>query len=140
MFQGLLRLAALAAVLASGFVVGTAPAPSVHRIVCHGKPAPAIGEVSARLVERIDPDRAVVEATWTRGPAGTDRHLSFLLPEGALLIEGSEETALPDDQDGDTVRWLVQFLVGEPLDVVVRISATTPDGPVSRETAVRVTE
>ncbi len=80
------------------------------------------------IVERPAEDRAVVEAEWTIGAAAEGCELVVELPTGALLVDGQRKTPVePGQQEGRT-RWTVEFRTGTPLDLVIRLCGTTPQG------------
>jgi hypothetical protein len=141
---GLLAGLALS-LLASGSALrapagAAAPSPARRHVDCAGKPLPAIGAVEARIVARPAPDRAVVEADWRRGPTGEGCCLTLVLPEGAFLVDGEGDVPMKPGEDRGTTTWQVQFPLGAPSDLVLRLYATTERGPCSRETALRLTD
>jgi hypothetical protein len=112
-----------------------------------GTPAPArlgkaripAGRVEARIVERPATDRAVVEASWSRGE-GESLRLEVVLPSGSHLVEGDARIPLDAASPGGAARWEVGFPTGSPLDLVVRLSARVGETEQVVETAVRLTE
>lgn len=140
-----------------GVLLGGAPwlptprsrAPSPARAVasplapdnaCRGKPAPAIGEVKAIVLERPAPDRVVLAARWRGAPGGREAHLELVLPEGAWIVRGPEAVALEVGGGVSDGVWEVGYAPGQALDVVFRLVARLGGEPCSREVAVRIAE
>lgn len=113
-------------------------APGDWQRDCHGKPSPPIGEVEVRIVERLAPDRVVLEARWKPGRDETDGTVELVLPEGAWLLDGPAlRTRAEKGRDG-VRRWTVEHRVGEPLDAVVRLRRDVGETRRAREACVRL--
>jgi len=105
---------------------------------CGGKPSPPIGDVEVVIVERIAPDRVVLEARWGRGRDQVEGQVDLLLPEGAWIIEGpGREIRAAKGRDG-VARWTVEHRRGEALDAVVRLRRDTQGHARAREACVRL--
>lgn len=113
-------------------------APGDWQRDCHGKPSPPIGAVELRIVERLAPDRVVLEARWERGRDATEGTVELILPDGAWVLEGPElRTRAQKGRDG-VRRWTVEHRVGEPLDAVARLRRDVGERHRAREACVRL--
>lgn len=121
-----------------GDVASTGPTPDEWQRDCAGKPSPPIGEVTLRIVERLAPDRAVLEARWERGRDATEGAVELILPEGAWLLEGRAAPVRAEKGRAGVCRWTVEHRVGEPLDAVVRLRRDLGQRRRAREACVRL--
>jgi hypothetical protein len=115
-----------------------AAAPTDWQRDCQGKPAPPIGDVTLQLVQRLAPDRVVLEARWARGRDATEGSIELLLPDGAWLVAGSAARTRAEKARDGVCRWTVGHRVGETLDAVVRLRRDVGERRRAREACVRL--
>ena len=119
---------------------GAPPPVRVWRSDCAGKPLAHLGEVRASVVERPLSDEAVIRADWRRGPLGEGCRLALILPEGATLLEGEFDQALPEGLAAGVSTFRVRFSTRCTSDLTLRLCATVEGALCSRDTYVRLWE
>lgn len=140
---GVLVLAALvpAAILpagSGGSVDPHAPRPGDWQRNCRGKPSPPIGDVELVIVERLSPDRLILEARWGKGRDETEGTVELVLPDGAWVLEGPDRHVRARKRTAGVSRWIVEHRVGEPLDAVARLRRDVGGRRRAREACVRL--
>jgi hypothetical protein len=136
----LLALAGLLAACGADAESPAAPTPTTWQIDCAGKPSPPIGDVTLEVVERLGPDRVVVEARWTGAPEGVEGRVELILPEGAWVVQGPRLSERASTRKPGVRRWTIGHRIGERLDAVARLRADTSTRRRAREVCVRLTE
>ncbi len=104
------------------------------------KPNPVVGSLEAAVVERLGPDRVLLEARWGAGTLGTECQIDLGLPAGVMVLEGEERIPIDPEADPGHAAWVLQVPMdmGE-LDAVVRYCVQTPEGMRAAQCAVRLT-
>lgn len=105
---------------------------------CRGKPSPPIGDVEVRIVERLAPDRVVLEARWDGGRDATEGTVELVLPEGAWVLDGPASRLRAQKSRAGVCRWTVEHRTGEALDAVVRLRRDVGERHRAREACVRL--
>lgn len=140
-FRPVLALVTALLLAGCGEAVSTpAPSPGDWERHCAGKPAPPIGEVELVVVERLAPDRVVLEARWQPGRDATEGTVELVLPDGAWIVVGTEARVRAEKTRSGVRRWTVGHRVGEPLDAVVRLRRDANGRPRAREACVRLAD
>jgi len=119
---------------------GAPPPLRAWRSDCGGKPLVRIGEVSAAVVERPLSDEAVLRVDWRRGTLGEGCRLAVVLPEGATLLEGEFDQALPEGLAAGASTFRVRFPTRCTSDLTLRLCATVEGATCTRDTYVRLWE
>lgn len=134
-------LLALLLMLPLGLAACGAPTPEPEPIRwMQAKPGRVVASLEAAVVERIAPDRIVLEARWTPGALDGACLVDLGLPAGVLIIEGAERIDLDPEADPGHARWVLEFpRDGRDLDAVVRYCVETAAGLRAAHVAVRLT-
>lgn len=104
-----------------------------------GKPRPALGSIAAEIVDRPAADRARVRGWWLLASEAAACRVDVVLPKGAILVQGKPTLLEEAGTEGGSAEWLVEFPLGEDLDLVLRLCGETSSGTEAVEATVRLT-